>query len=155
MAKKLSKCRAGAAKSKPFDRGCLLSGCLCYLGCASVLLIIASALSITFVAKLVAHFTPQIAEFASPVTFLCAASALPITGVVIGLVELLQIRAVWQGYRWGAYGLILIVLSQLVSAMWGTQSVLEALTGVLGTAYNNIPLIILFILLRPKWKAMQ
>jgi hypothetical protein len=73
----------------------------------------------------------------------------------MGVVEFLQVRAVWQGYRWGAFGLALIVLSELVYAAWGTQSVSEAATGIIGTAYNNIPLIVLFILLRPKWKMMQ
>lgn len=147
--------RKAAKKAKPFQRGCLLSGCLCYLGCASLLIFVAGVLSIAAVAKVVAQYAGDIGKMVAPLTVYFTFSQFAAVCVAIGIVELLQVRAVWQGYRWGAYGLALIALSQLAFALWGVSSLPAAAMAVLGTAYNNVPLIVLFLLLRPRWKAMR
>ena len=131
----------------------LPGGCLCYLGCSSLLLICSACWDHADCRAL--QIAPLLAHDLSPVMALLAINSLPLLGVAIGVVELLQIRAVWQGYRWGVYGLAGIVISEFVRATWGAHSPGAMCSGAMSTAYNNIPLIILFLLVRPKWKDMQ
>ncbi len=74
---------------------------------------------------------------------------------MLGAVELIQLRAVWRGYRWGVYGLFGIFISELVLSCWGDKSPAEILGSLKSTVYNELPLIFLFLLVRPKWKAMR
>jgi hypothetical protein len=147
--------RTAAHTSRRFAPGCLLSGCLVYLWCASLLLIVASALAVTAIAQVAAQVAPSLVEKLSPVTLLLASNSAPVAGIVIGMIELSQIRAVWQGYRWGAYGLFMIVASQLALEIWGARTLHDALAGMLGTAHNNVPLLILFVMLRRRWPEMR
>lgn len=149
MAKKAQK------KPKAFKRGCCLSGCLCYLGCSALLFTVAGVLGTLALLKSFAPLLHKLGALHASLPVMITVIPVPLIVLAIGIIEVLQVRAVWQGYRWGAYGLGFIALSQFAIAAWDIHSGGDLLYVVISIVSANLPLVILYLLLRPQWKAMR
>jgi len=128
-----------------------------YLGCSALGYLLVGVLTFTAVSALLTRFAPQVEKALAGLSLLLAVSTTEslVILLVLNVVKLLQLHAVWRGYRWGAYGLALILLSELALTVIGGQTLVNGIKEALSVLVLNIPLLALFFLLRAKWSAMR
>jgi len=139
-----------------FRRGCCLSSCLLYLG-FHALVLLGTGLLLTFplIPGVAAHW-PQLLKQNTPLDLVRGFYHLPQVMIgLLGLVMLSQVSAIWRGWRWGVYGITLLVLSHMGWNLLGVHNANDVVMIISNYASTLVPYGLLIVFVSAKWDTMR
>jgi hypothetical protein len=78
---------------------CLLSGCLCYLGCGGILLILFCLTLLIGIAGMFGKSFIQLKDKLPVSVGLGVLTGIAAIGLISGVIQFLLVRSIWRGYR--------------------------------------------------------